>query len=275
MNGGPPESVIEGYARQYSWRRWSEVYGHLGDLRGAEVADLGCGIGDQARDLSELGARVLGVDGNAGFIAHAAARGIPQARFVCGGIGDVGGVQGLFDGVWASFVVAYFPRCEDLLGVVEGVLAPGGWLALTEVDELFGHRPLLRRWVSLAERYAEQSASEGVYRFRSRELVVEALRRRGWGIEVDRVLDDDEFSFAGPAGPEVLAAWKGRVGRMMPRFRERFGAEADGFDAALLECLSKPGHVSLSRVWFILARAPGGEGGSGGAGVAGFRRPAG
>ncbi|CAB1073502.1 hypothetical protein D1AOALGA4SA_1866 [Olavius algarvensis Delta 1 endosymbiont] len=64
-------SLIEHYARQYRWRRWSEVYPYLGDLAETRVVNLGCGIGDQARDLSRLGARVLGVDGNQDFIAHA------------------------------------------------------------------------------------------------------------------------------------------------------------------------------------------------------------
>jgi hypothetical protein len=71
-----------------------------------------------------------------------------------------------------------------------------------------------------------------------------------------RTLDGDEFSFAGPGSPEVLEAWRTRPGFMMPRFLDRFGNEARGFDSALLLCLASREHRSHSRVWFVLARAP-------------------
>ncbi len=64
-------SMVEIASRQYHWRRWSDVYPYLGDLSGTQVVDLGCGIGDQARDLSRLGAHVFGVDGNQDVIDHA------------------------------------------------------------------------------------------------------------------------------------------------------------------------------------------------------------
>jgi hypothetical protein len=71
-----------------------------------------------------------------------------------------------------------------------------------------------------------------------------------------RTLDDDEFSFTGPGSPEVLEAWRTRLGFMMPRFLDRFGDEARGFDSALLQCLASREHRSHSRVWCVLACAP-------------------
>ena len=47
---------------------------------------MGCGIGDQARDLSQLGAYVFGVDGNWEAIDHARSRRIPRSQFVCANI---------------------------------------------------------------------------------------------------------------------------------------------------------------------------------------------
>ncbi len=249
-------SLIEVYANQYRWRRWPAVYRHLGNLAGARVVDLGCGIGDQSADLARLGADVLGVDANHEVIAHATSRGIANARFVCAGISDVAAHRPACDGVWASFTAAYFAECDDLLRVVAGVLAADGWLALTELDDLFGHRPLAPHWVSLVERYYAQSLAQGRYRFRSHEHVVGRLVERGWRVEVDTVLDDDEFAFLGPAAPEVLAGWKTRLALMMPHFLDRFGDEARGFDVAFLDCLASAAHRSESRVWFLLARAP-------------------
>ena len=249
-------SIVEILSRQYRWRRWSDVYPYLGDLSGAQVVDLGCGIGDQARDLSRLGAHVFGVDGNQDAIDHAKSRGIPRARFVCGDITDIKDSELKSDGVWTSFTAAYFPRFDVLTRSIDMALKPGGWLAITEVDDLFGHEPLHSRWSALIEKYYARSIEEGIYRFQSHAHVCEVLSGRGWRIDVDRKLEDDEFCFVGAASSEVLEAWRARLSFMMPRFLERFGEEAMEFDSAFLECLASKEHLSRSRVWFILARKP-------------------
>jgi len=251
------------YQQQYRWRRWSSVYPDLGDLTGTRIMDLGCGIGDQSRDLSRLGADVLGVDANREFIQHAESRRIPRARFVYGKHTDMRlNVLGC-DGVWLSFTAAYFPRFDSFLRSIDGALRPGGWLAITEVDDLFAHGPLDERWRAIIEKYYARSLEEGVYRFRSHDHVRDALSELGWHIEIDRKLDDDEFCFDGAASSDILDAWKNRLGFMMPRFLERFGDKVREFDSALLRCLASEEHRSRSRVWFILARSPseGEEGG--------------
>lgn len=250
-------SLAQIYADQYVWRRWSTIYHALGDLSGAEILDLGCGIGDQARDLARLGARVHGVDANQDVIAHAVSRGIPDARFRCDNITNPANDDGKYDGVWISFTTAYFPRFDVLLRSVDSSLRPGGWLAITEVDDVFYHEPLASRWRAVVEQYYAMSLDQEVYRFRSHDHVTGVLAEHGWQIDVDRRLSDDEFSFAGPGSPEVLEAWRTRLDFMMPRFLDRFGDEARGFDSALLQCLASRVHRSHSRVWFVLARAPG------------------
>jgi SAM-dependent methyltransferase len=249
-------SIVEYYSRQYRWRRWSDVYPYLGDLSGAQVVDLGCGIGDQARDLSRLGAHVFGLDGNQDAIDHAKSRGIPRARFVCCDIKDINGTELKYDGVWTSFTAAYFPRFDVLTRSIDSVLKPGGWLAITEVDDLFGHKPLHPQWSALIEKYYARSIEKGIYRFQSYAHVCEVLFERGWRINVDLDLEDDEFCFVGVTSSEVLEAWKARLSFMMPRFLGRFGDEAVGFDSAFLECLASKEHRSRSRVWFILAHRP-------------------
>src|SRR5690349_16712286 len=63
--------VLEQYRAQYRWRSWHAAYAQLPPLRGARILDLGCGPGDQARDLAAMGARVHGIDADAQLIAHA------------------------------------------------------------------------------------------------------------------------------------------------------------------------------------------------------------
>ena len=249
-------SLVESYSRQYRWRRWSDVYPYLGDLSGTQVVDLGCGIGDQVRDLSRLGAHVLGVDGNQDVIDHAKSRGIPRARFVCGDITAIKDSELKSDGVWTSFTAAYFPRFDVLTRSIDSVLKPGGWLAITEVDDLFGHEPLHPRWSALIEKYYARSIEEGIHRFQSHAHVCEVLSGSGWRIDVDRKLEDDEFCFDGAASSEIIEQWRARLSFMMPRFLERFGDDAVEFDSAFLECLASKEHRSRSRVWFILACTP-------------------
>jgi SAM-dependent methyltransferase len=249
-------SISQIYSNQYRWRRWAEVYPDLGDISGSLILDLGCGIGAQARDLATRGARVLGIDASQDAIDHANELGIPSARFLCDNITNLNKHALQSDGIWASLTVAYFPQFDQFLGCIDNVLKPGGWLAITEVDDLFGHEPLASRWVALIERYYGKSLEECVYRFRSHDHVREVLSRRGWRIEIDRELGDDEFCFTGPADSDVIDAWKTRLGLMMPRFVERFGTAATGFDSAFLRCLASDEHRSRSRVWFILARSP-------------------
>lgn len=251
-------SLAQLYSQQYGWRRWSSVYPVLGDLTGSHVIDLGCGIGDQSRDLTRLGASVVGVDANRDVIDHAVSRGIPGVRFVCDNITNVQSNELKCDGVWTSFTAAYFTQFDVFLRSIETALKPGGWLAITELDDLFDHEPLASRWHALVDKYYAKSFEQGVYRFRSHNHVCETLlSQHGWRIEVDQDLEDDEFCFVGPAAADVLEAWRTRLDFMMPRFVERFGDEATGFDSAFLKCLGSDEHRSDSRVWFILARAPG------------------
>ena len=74
-------SLASEYKRQFGWRPWPEVLELLPPLAGKMVLDLGCGIGDQAAQLAERGARVLGLDTNPELLAAAQIRNIPNAEY--------------------------------------------------------------------------------------------------------------------------------------------------------------------------------------------------
>ncbi len=251
-------SLVDLYRQQYPWRPWARIHALLGDLSGQTVLDLGCGVGDQAADLARLGADVVGVERNEALVDAARARSIPRARFLCEDITSAA-LDGLrAHGIWLAFTVAHFPRVEGLLARAERWLRPGGWLAITEVDDLFGQEPLAERHRALAEAYYARSLQEGIYAFRSRATVREGLLARGWRIEEDEEFPDRELSFTGPADADVLDAWRARLDLMLPRFVERFGPEAaSSFRDAFLDSMRSPAHRSRARVWFVMARAPG------------------
>jgi trans-aconitate methyltransferase len=247
--------IAEEIRRQYRWRSWPAVYAALGELRGARVLDLGCGVGDQTADLIARGAEVTGLDLDPTLL-DAARAAVPGAAFVAADIADPASFRGrAADGVWISFALAYVRSLPGALAAWAGALVPGGWLAVTEVDDLFGHEPLSPAHRARVESYYDDARRAGRYQFRSRASLRAALADGGWAIEVDRELPDAELAFAGPAGPDVIAAWAARLDRMA-LLAAHFGDEWPGFRAEFLAALAAPAHRSLAAVWFILARRP-------------------
>ena len=149
--------LAQQYTRQLPWRPWPRILAALPPLDGQAVLDLGCGVGDQAAALASRGARVVGVDRDEDLLARARARGIPGAEFVLADLRALTFPAGSFDGLWCGFAAAYFPDLAPVLASWLRLLRPGGWVALTEVDDLFGHRPLRAGTVQLLEAYARES----------------------------------------------------------------------------------------------------------------------
>ena len=245
-------NLAQQYERQYAWRSWQTAYDALPSVDGVSVLDLGCAIGDQSRDLAGRGARILGIDADAQLVAHAQSRGIPRATFKVGDIRDPQ-VDESFDGLWASFVPAYFPDLATVLSGWLRLLKPGGWIALTEVDGMFDHEPLAAGARSLLASYGREAAAAGRYDFDMGRKLAAHLAAAGFQVEKELILPDQELSFAGAASPEVLEAWAGRLARMR-LLQERAQREYPALQEELLRCLSSPDHRSGCRVHFCFAR---------------------
>lgn len=107
---------------------------------GVRVLDLGCGTGvPTARQLTDAGLRVTGVDLSEGMVAQARAN-VPEAEFVQGDLADVGDgtltAGGSFAGAAAFFSLLMLPREEipGTLRAIHGLLETGGLLALSMVE---------------------------------------------------------------------------------------------------------------------------------------------
>jgi ubiquinone/menaquinone biosynthesis C-methylase UbiE len=157
---------------------------------GSRVLDLGCGTGlPTARQLSDAGLRVSGVDLSAGMLARARAN-VPDAEFVQADIADLGGglfAPGAFSAVTAFFALLMLPRAEIpvTLRAVHEVLKPGGLLALSMVEADVDDVPIpfLGNTIRVS----------GYLRDDLRQVVAEA------GFEV---LKEDSYAYA-PASIEV------------------------------------------------------------------------
>jgi SAM-dependent methyltransferase len=159
----------EEYGGDTKYRDW------LDELRervpaGGTVLDLGCGSGiPVARDLSEAGYRVTGIDISEVQIRRARAL-VPLADFVCADITTIAFDLGSFDAVVSLFALIHLPLEDQpsLLARIAAWLRPGGvFLATTgywawtgaEENWLGGGAPMwwshadvatYRRWITTA-----------------------------------------------------------------------------------------------------------------------------
>jgi ubiquinone/menaquinone biosynthesis C-methylase UbiE len=245
-------SLADYYRRQAAWRPWEEIFGALPDVRGKTILDLGCGVGDQAAALAARGARVIGVDMNEEVLEVARSKRLAGAEFLRGDLRapEIPGVEA--DGLWSSFSAAYFPDFSPVLEAWCRYLKPGGWIALTEIDDFFGHGPLGERTRSLLEGYAAEALAAGRYDFRMGRKLRDHLERAGFDAPEAREMADAELAFDGPASPDVLDAWRTRLEGMV-LLRQFCGDEFDRVRDEFLDCLARDDHSASARVVFCRA----------------------
>ncbi len=240
----------------------------LPSMEGATVLDLGCGAGDVAEELARRGARVVGVDSNTELLEVARAKRIPRATFQAADFRDRDDLDRVIevatnggasvDGVWSGFSAAYAPDLAPVLAAWRACLAPAGWLALVEVDDLFGHRPLGVETIALLDGYIEEAVAAGRYDFRMGRKLGRHARSAGLDIFAEFDLNDGEFSFAGPAREGVVRAWRRRFERLTS-LQEFLGSKFDRVRAEFLDCLVNLDHQPVSRVCCCIAHNPKGD----------------
>ncbi len=245
-------SLAQEYERQFGWRDWAAAFDALPALRGKTVLDLGCGIGAQAAELVARGARVIGFDGNEELLGVARSRSLANAEFEHCDLHALPDLGREVDGVWCSFAAAYFPDLPAVLAAWTRHLRPGGWVALTEIDDFFAHEPLGERTNELLESYVHDALAAGRYDFRMGRKLAPHLERAGFAVSRVLRLADQEFSFTGAARPEVLAAWRGRLERMQ-LLREACGAEFELLEDEFVGCLARADHRSRAKVTCCIA----------------------
>jgi SAM-dependent methyltransferase len=234
-------SLAGEYRRQLPWRDWPRVLDALPPLDGQLVLDLGCAVGDQAALLASRGARVLGVDLNEELLAEARSRSIAGAEFRLADLRTLPDLGVVADGIWSSLAPAYFTDLPRVLGSWARHLRPGGWIALTEIDDLWAHEPLGAEARSLLDAYAREALEAGRYDFRTGRKLAPSLEACGFTVARTMTLQDRELSFSGPAPPEILEAWRARLERLKP-LQELCGDRFEDLRAELLRCLARPDH---------------------------------
>jgi toxoflavin synthase len=167
------DDLADLYANLASWefRREIEipaVLEALGELRGLNVLDFGCGEGTYARMLKERGARrVVGFDSAAGMLARARARERDQpagVEFVAE-LGDAFDRQ--FDLVLGVYVLPYaasYRTLEQMCANMSRLLRPGGRLVTLPIHPDYHPDPAYYVPYGFSLTAAEPHADGGVVR---------------------------------------------------------------------------------------------------------------
>ncbi|HBL25193.1 MAG TPA: SAM-dependent methyltransferase [Deltaproteobacteria bacterium] len=111
---------------------WPIVRDFLPRLDKARILDIGCGPGNQARSLADLGYDVVGIDISAEAVAEAQ-RHVPEGCFHVADVYDLpcSVLEGKFDVVIALEVIEHLYHPGRLLQAADGCLRPGGTLILS------------------------------------------------------------------------------------------------------------------------------------------------
>lgn len=105
----------------------------LAPLAGRRVLDVGCGTGDDARELAELGATVVGTDISDAMLTEARRRGGP-VEFVREDVHALTFPDASFDGVRVKLVRLHSPDQDQADDELVRILRPGGRLAVFDYD---------------------------------------------------------------------------------------------------------------------------------------------
>jgi SAM-dependent methyltransferase len=155
-----------------------------------------------------------------------------------------------FDGIWCSFTAAYFPNFENVICNWIPLLKQNAWICLTEVDDLFGHEPMPKKFRTLLDAFYKEAFTRGRYDFRSGHKISASLKATGFKVH-EQLLADQELAFNGPADPAVIQAWSERFNRM-GALKSFFGAEFEGFKSSFLTTLTSKQHRSTCQVFCVL-----------------------
>jgi ubiquinone/menaquinone biosynthesis C-methylase UbiE len=195
---------------------------------------------------------------NEELLREARARSLENAQFRRSDLSKLPEFGVAFDGLWCSFTAAYFLDLPAALASWARDLRPGGWVAMTEIDDLFGHEPLGTKTKALFEAYARDAFVARRYDFRMGRKLENYLKRSGFMISKLMTVEDQELSFAGPARPEVVEAWRNRLDRMK-LLRDFCGADFDHLREEFLSCLTRTDHHSLAKVHCCIATKSNGQ----------------
>ncbi len=151
------------------------LFSMLPDLREKEILDIGCGMGQHAKQYAEMGAAsVLGIDISEKMLeyakAHNSAEHVDYRRM---SMEDIGTINRQFDLVTSSLVFDYAEDFGGLMQKIHGLLKDGAAFVFS-----MSH-PIVTAWDGVYDRYTRTETGERLYA-NLRNYCKEGLRKVDW-----------------------------------------------------------------------------------------------
>ena len=160
----------------------------------------------------------------------------------------------LVDGIWTSFVAAYFPDFSSILKSWLKFLKPNGWIAIVEINDLFAHFPISLRTRQSFKTFYKEERNKNHYDYKMGSKLTKLLADENLSIIIDENKFDKELSFNGPANEQILKAWENRLNRLVA-LQEFFGIDKySDIKLEFLNSLTKDNHTCKTTVTFVVAK---------------------
>lgn len=233
---------------------------------GESFADFGCGTGEVVAEAARInhGAPVVGVDADAGRIAHGRhecrRHNLPNARFQAASItgpGSSGLPSDAFDHAWTRFFLEYQPQPTEVVREMARVVAPGGKITLIDVEgNCTRHFGMDRRLQAGLREVLADLARTGFDPDAGRNLVAHA---NAIGLVDVRHELEPYHRIVGAPDPHTAATWRLKLETIRDNYVERlFPQNANKrwvFDA-LLEFLLSEETMTWSFLHLVQATKP-------------------
>ena len=249
-------TLAEEYEQQNKWRNWASYLRELPIRHTHVILDLGCGTGEVTRLLGERCLQVIGVDQNPELLQFARNNNkLSNVDFI-----DWDLTQSLkiklpkVDGIWCSFTAAYFPDFKPVLLNWIQQLKPDGWIAIVEIDNLFGHHPLKTETEAIFKAHYKKLYNQNIYDFEMGSKLYKHLVYNDLTVIFNQDMNDPELAFNGPADDQVICAWQNRFDRMTGLQRTIGINQFICIKEDFLSCLNNANHYCSASVKYLIAK---------------------
>ena len=154
------------------------LLGMMPDIKGKKILDVGCGMGQHAKQYSDMGAAsVLGIDISEKMLAFAKEHNpAPNIEYRRLPFEELDKLEGQFDVVTSSLAFDYAEDLCDVLKKIFALLIPGGKLVFSMSN------PLSTAYDGVYDRYTRTPEGERLYA-NLHNYNIEGLRRFKWCVE--------------------------------------------------------------------------------------------